>query len=89
MKPLNRHLLVLCETQKEKEEEQPTFFIPDDVKVTEPPYKVVEVLDLATNCSLEVKVGEKVVVESSQIQAIEVEGNTHHLVLENYVYGVV
>lgn len=88
MKPLNRHLLVLCETQQEKTEE-PTFFIPDDVKVKEPPYKVVEVLELADSCTIQVSKGQKVVVESSQIQEIEVGGNLYHMVLENYVYGVV
>ena len=83
--PKNRHLLVLpLETQ---EEEKSVIVLPEDYKRPESPYVSCDVLGKATDCKVEVEVGDTIVVERRMIQEIKAASETNYLVLENYVYG--
>lgn len=62
----------------------PTVLVPDDYKV-EPKYKVVEVVSCSDSCSLELGSGEHIVVESSMVEELSLNGANYYLVLENYV----
>ena len=83
--PKNRHLLVLpveCEEKKES-----LIVLPEDYKKPESPYIICDILGKADDCSLEVEVGDRVVIERRMLQEIKASGETNYLVLENYVYG--
>lgn len=83
--PKNRHLLVLpMETQ---EEEESMIVLPNDYKKPESAYASCDVLGKATDCKVEVDIGDTIVVERRMIQEVKAMGETNYLVLENYVYG--
>ena len=46
MIPLNRFLLV--SVMEEKEQEKPSFYLPDDVVTNKKPYEVVEIVDVSS-----------------------------------------
>ena len=86
MKPFNRHVLI--KPIKEKREEKPSLVVlPTDYKKPESPYLFAEVLDLSDDCKISLSSGDKVVIEKRTMQKIEIDGNLHYLILENYIYG--
>lgn len=82
--PYNRHLLVL---PLFKEEESVDFLLPEGYRKPESPYIVCEVLGIASDCSVDLEISNKIVIERSMLQEIKCGGETNYLVLENYVYG--
>jgi len=85
LEPKNRHLLVLP-LNRDKEEKN-SIILPDDYKQPKAPYITCDILGVAGDCSIDVSIGDLIVVESSMIHEIKAMGETNYLVLENYVYG--
>jgi len=88
MKPLNRHLLVIPVEEKKENKTQSAFVLPEDYQKEKPKYVIMKVAAKAEDCSIGVNVLDRVVVESSMVQEINVGPISFSLVLENYVYGV-
>ena len=86
MKPLNRHYLI---KKEDKKKEQSAVLLPDDYRKEEDPLVVVEILDASDNCTNNIPVGSKVVVEKTMIREVKALGKTYHLIQENYLLGVV
>tara|TARA_B100000809_G_scaffold55797_1_gene51700 strand:+ start:1449 stop:1736 length:288 start_codon:yes stop_codon:yes gene_type:complete len=88
-KPLNRHLWLQPVVNKTSPEEEPstTILVPDDYKVQTSPYQPYEVLGKAGDCSVDVTIGSVVIVDSTMINKIELNGQEHYLLLENYVFA--
>ena len=84
LEPKNRHLLVLPLKDEKKEE---LFVLPEDYKKPESPYVACDVLGIATDCSVEVDIGDTIVVERRMLSEVKAMGETNYLILENYVYG--
>ena len=84
LEPLNRHLLVLPNFEQE---EETNIVLPEGYKRPESPYIVCDILGIANDCSIEVDISNRIVVERSMLQEIKAGGETNYLVLENYVYG--
>ena len=86
MTPLNRSLLVSVVGEQE-EEQQTSFYLPDDVVVNKKPFEVVEVLDVSSESKFvdKLKAGDKSVVEGHMRRNISVFGETATLVEDNYV----
>ena len=84
LEPKNRHLLVLPINEKQKES---PIVLPDDYKRPESPYVVCDVLGMSDDCSVEIDIGDSIVVERRMICEVKAMGETNYLVLENYVYG--
>ena len=84
LEPLNRHLLVLPNFQ---EQEETKIVLPEGYKRPESPYIICDVLGIANDCSIEIDISNRIVVERSMLQEIKAGGETNYLVLENYVYG--
>jgi len=84
LEPHNRHLLVF--PLKEKEE-IPKFVLPDEYKHPSSPYVVCDILGIAEDCKISLKIGDRIVVERRMLQEVKAMGETNYLVLENYVYG--
>ncbi len=78
--PLNKHLVV----EPIEEEQKPSgVLVPDDVKIDNSSYKLVRLIRAHSESSLFPDA--KLVVPTHMIEQVEFFGNTHYLVLENYV----
>tara|TARA_Y100000310_G_C20282105_1_gene623098 strand:- start:301 stop:597 length:297 start_codon:yes stop_codon:yes gene_type:complete len=88
--PVNRYLLVKL-VDPEKKESQ--VLLPEDYKPSKEQFKLCEVLKIANDCTREMRPsvleGCYIVANASMIEEIKVFNETFHLVLENYVMGVV
>tara|TARA_R100001015_G_C4503117_1_gene77037 strand:+ start:201 stop:461 length:261 start_codon:yes stop_codon:yes gene_type:complete len=82
MKPFNRRIL-FKEVEKE-EAEQGKFLLPDNMKKVEP-YRLVEVVSSATDCSSKLKKGDKVIILSHLVEDVKVGSDEYHLVNENAI----
>ena len=86
MKPFNRHILVKL-IIKEEQKKESLIVLPTDYKKPESPHQLAEVLELSEDCSIDLSVGDKIVFEKRMLNKIQIDDETHYLVLENYVYG--
>jgi|5_EtaG_2_1085323.scaffolds.fasta_scaffold00200_7 hypothetical protein len=84
LEPKNRHLLVL---PLEEKSEKSKIILPDDYKKPESPYITCDVLGISSDSTIEISIGDRVVIERRMIQEVKAMGETNYLVLENYVYG--
>tara|TARA_R100000008_G_scaffold31836_1_gene17756 strand:- start:335 stop:613 length:279 start_codon:yes stop_codon:yes gene_type:complete len=84
--PRNRHLLI--EPVPIEEEEKP-FLLPEDYRPLLPRFTVAKLLRQSPDCASIFRTGDirLVVVNSSMIEEIEIQGVTYHVVLENHVIG--
>ncbi len=87
MIPLNRFLLV--SVMEEKEQEKPSFYLPDDVVTNKKPYEVVEIVDVSSESKFAsvLNKGDKVVVEGHMLRNVDVFGDKATLIEDNYVLG--
>ena len=85
--PRNRHLLI---EPVAKEEEEKPFLLPEDYEALLPRFTVAKVLRQSPDCTNILNNDEEihVVVNSTMIEEIVIGENTHHVVLENYVIGI-
>ena len=93
LKPVNRHLLIVPHVQKN--ETNTGVLLPDDYSAEEARYIEASVVDIAEDCDKSFRHlrygnldNNKVVVDRSMIEEIELKDKTHYLILENYVVGV-
>jgi len=84
--PRNRHLII--EPIEEKPEEQTGILLPEDYTKPKPPFMQARVKELSPDCTVNVSKGDKIVIERSMLQEVEVSEGSFYLVLENYIYGV-
>jgi len=87
-KPVNRNLCLEPVEVKPKEEKKSAILVPDDYTVEESPYKVFKVLAVADDCKLQVSLGDKIVVDNTMTNLIELNEEKYYLLLENYVLAV-
>ena len=85
--PRNRHLLI---EPVVKEEEEKPFLLPEDYEELLPRFTVAKLLRQSPDCTNIAHNDDEVyvVVNSTMIEEIAIGENTHHVVLENYVMGV-
>ena len=83
--PVNRMLVIRPTPSSTTEKE--SILVPDDYKVQVSPYQPYKVLDVAEDCSIDVSTGNTVVVDDTMISKIELNGQEHYLLLENYVFA--
>ena len=84
--PFNKHILLLP-IEEEQNKEESLFVMPDEYKPPKSPYMICEVLAMAEDCTIFLRLGDKIVVERTTVQEIKAELETIYLVKENYVYG--
>jgi len=92
LKPVNRHLLVFPHIREEKKEDASGILLPEDYKPLSDKYVSATVLDVAPDCStsflrLKRDNGE-IIVDRGMIEKVHYKGKDFHVVLENYVVGV-
>lgn len=93
LKPVNRHLLIVPHAQKN--ETTTGVLLPEDFQPDQPQYIEATVIAISEDCNKQfrhLKYGNidnnKIVVDRSMIQEINVKDKTHFMILENYVVGV-
>lgn len=88
--PLNRHLLVEVKTNKSHETTS-GIVLPSDYKPEEEQYTVVKLLDWADDVKFHsvLSKSSNIVVDRSMVEEVTFNGNSYHVVLENYVMGIV
>lgn len=86
MKPFNRYIKI---KPLEEEQEGPSILVPDDFKIKKASFIKAEVLEYASDVSLPLKKGQMIVVNYAMTEDVVVDGETHHLILENYVMGAI
>ena len=86
--PRNRHLLV--DTLPEQEEkEKSAVLLPENYRPSTSPHVAVRLLEKAPDCSIQCSHGSVLIVEAAMLNQITYIDHTFHLVLENYVLGVI
>lgn len=92
LKPTNRHLLIVPHVKSN--ETNTGVLLPEDYDPGQDPFIEATVIDIADDCAKQFKhltygtIGEnKIVVDRSMIQEINLKDSTHYLILENYVMG--
>ena len=86
--PRNRHLLVEVLPEGE-EKEKSAVLLPDNYRPTTSPHVAVRLLERAPDCSIQCSHGSILIVEARMLNEITYSDHTFHLVLENYVLGVI
>lgn len=86
--PCSRHLLVKTIREEESTKEEPRVLLPEDYTPSKKEFGAYMVVSTAPEVTLNVFPGEVVVVEESMVREINFQGETHLIVLENYVCGV-
>lgn len=85
-KPYNRHLHVLP-LEEEPEADEIVIITPDDYSVPQSPYLICDVLDIADDCTIELDIGDTVIIERRMLHEIKAQNETIYIVPQNYVYG--
>tara|TARA_Y100000310_G_C20047663_1_gene519050 strand:- start:224 stop:526 length:303 start_codon:yes stop_codon:yes gene_type:complete len=95
LNPRNRHLSVEIIDQEEEESPffspddcKPKILLPDDYKPIKEEYALVRLVDCAPDCNGDYSNDGILVVKQNMIEEIKAGGKTFHLVLENYVMGI-
>ena len=88
LEPFNRHLWVTIVEEKE-EKKQSAVLMPENYKPKESEFSIVQIKDFASDCNHQWPRGKKAVVEKSMIRKIELGDKIFHVILENYVLGIV
>jgi len=87
LQPFNRHILITPEfIEREKKAEQSPILLPDDYTKVEGKYCSAIVHSTAEDCRFDgLSVGSRILVDRAMIEEVEHDGQTHHLILDNYV----
>ena len=86
--PRNRHLLVEL-LPEEEDQEKSAVLLPDNYRPSKSQHVAVRLLEKAPDCSVQCTNGSILVVENSMLNEISYNDHVFHLVLENYVLGVI
>ncbi len=93
LKPVNRHLLVIPHVQKN--ETSSGVLLPEDFKPEENRYIEASVIDIADDCDKQFRHlrytnidNNKIVIDRTMIEEVNIKDKTHFMILENYVVGV-
>ena len=89
--PRNRHVVVKPTFEKTEKDSGITstgVLLPEDYRQKESSYVQARVEEVSPDCSVGVSKGDKVLIQRSMLEEVEVDGSGIYLVLENYIYGV-
>ena len=86
MKPCNRYIYI-DPIEIEDEEEESSLILPETYSSL-PEHMLGLVLEVSEDCKINVKKDDIIIMDTSMIQHIEINEESFHLILENYVMGV-
>lgn len=85
-KPFNKHLWIMPLEEK-TDKESPLFVMPDEYQPPKSPYVIGDIIGMSDDCTIDLDIGDRIVVERTTIQEIKANSETIYVVKENYVYG--
>jgi len=85
-KPFNKHLLVLPQEEPQAKD-SPLFVMPEEYQPPKSPYVICDIIGMADDCSINLNLGDTIVVERTTVQEIKTKTETIYVVKENYTYG--
>lgn len=85
-KPFNKHLLIKP-IEQEESKETPLFVMPDEYQPPKSPYVIADVVGMSDDCTIDLSLGDTIVVDRTTVQEIKAQSQTIYVVKENYVYG--
>ncbi len=97
IKPVNRHLLVVPHYPRQVKETETGVLLPEGFESHEnETYIEATVVDVAEDCANQfrhlkyenINHNNKIVIDQSMLQTINVKNRKFHLILENYVVGL-
>jgi co-chaperonin GroES (HSP10) len=84
--PRNRHLSILPEyIERQNKQRDSTILLPEDYSKVESRYCAASVVNVSSDCNLDVLAGDRILVDRSMIEEVEYDGETNYLILANYV----
>ena len=93
LKPVNRHLLIVPHVQEN--ETSSGVILPEDFRPEENRYIEASVIDIADDCDKQFRHlrytnidNNKIVIDRTMIEEVNIKDKTHFMILENYVVGV-
>jgi co-chaperonin GroES (HSP10) len=93
LRPLNRYLLVVPHVNENQT--NTGVLLPDDYKPEEDRFIEATVLDIASDCSEQVRKikyndseDKKIVIDRTMMEKVCLKEKTYHIILENYIVGV-
>tara|TARA_Y100000296_G_C4989246_1_gene164534 strand:- start:186 stop:476 length:291 start_codon:yes stop_codon:yes gene_type:complete len=85
--PCNRHILIEKVEPKPEKKQEACVLVPEDYKI-QPIYGSYKVLDFSEDCNVLLQEGDRIVVQNSMVERIDVGGEQHLIVLENHLVGL-
>ena len=85
--PYNRHICILPKEETKEDKESPLFIMPEEYQPPQSPYVVGKVVSIAGDCTINLNLGDTIVVDRTTVQEIKADLETIYVVKENYVYG--
>ena len=61
--------------------------MPDEYQPPKSPYVIADVIGMSDDCTIDLSLGDTIVVERTTVQEIKADSQTIYVVKENYVYG--
>jgi hypothetical protein len=86
LSPRNKYLLVESTDVKVVEQPERAFLLPEDYKQKDKPHKVVRVIEDSTE---QYEPESLILVPTHMLEEIELDGEKHYLIQENYVLATV
>jgi len=86
LSPRNKYLLVESTDVKVVEQPERAFLLPEDYKQKDKPHKVVRVIEDSTQ---QYEPESLILVPTHMLEEIELDGEKHYLIQENYVLATV
>ena len=65
------------------------ILLPDGYKPQRTSHEAAKVLEIASDCKLNVVTGETVIVQSAMIEKVEYGGEVFNIILENHILGTI
>ena len=84
LKPRNRHILITPDFIQ-NQQKQTGILLPEDYSETKSKYCSARVVDISPDVSVDVNNNSEILVDRGMIEAIEHNGETSYMILENYV----
>jgi co-chaperonin GroES (HSP10) len=85
-KPVNRYILIDLAFQEEKTEQ--LIVLPESYKKPEEKHTTVACLSWADDVRFELNYMDELIIDRKMVEEIKVGRDTFHLILDNYVLGV-
>tara|TARA_Y100000593_G_C4307098_1_gene336313 strand:- start:2090 stop:2362 length:273 start_codon:yes stop_codon:yes gene_type:complete len=86
-KPVNRHILLDVQSS-ETESAESLIVLPDDYNPEPEKFIKARAMRFAEDIRFKLKEGTAVIVDSSMIEQITVDGSTYNVILDNYIMGI-